>query len=50
MSVNAFFLGYFVQEPLVEALWETDLGTPRAQAATVKQFLRLLMDGIGARS
>jgi len=49
MSVNAFFIGYFVQEPLVEALWETDLGTPRARATTLTQFLRLLMDGIGAK-
>jgi TetR/AcrR family transcriptional regulator len=49
MSVNAFFIGYFVQEPLVEDLWETGLGTPAARAATFTQFLRLLMDGIGAK-
>jgi TetR/AcrR family transcriptional regulator len=48
MSANAFFLGYFIQEPLVEAIWEADLGTARARAATLQQFLRLLMDGIGA--
>jgi len=50
MSVNAFFLGYFLQEPLVEALWDADLGTPRARAATFSQFLRLLMDGVVARA
>jgi len=48
MSVNAYFVGYFVQEPLVEAIWGTDLAAPRARAATLSQFLRLLMDGIGA--
>ena len=48
MSANAFFVGYFVQEPLVEALWGADLGAPRARRATLDQFLRLLMDGIGA--
>jgi TetR/AcrR family transcriptional regulator len=48
MSANAFFLGYFIQEPLVGALWKADLTTRRARAAALRQFLRLLLDGIGA--
>lgn len=48
MSVNALFVGYFVQEPLVEAAWGEDLGAARARAATLRQLLRLLLDGVGA--
>lgn len=49
MGVNALLLGYFNQRSLVEALWKTDLGTPRAREAVLRDFLRLLFDGIGAR-
>lgn len=49
MGVNAFLLGYFNQRSLVEALWRTDLDTPRAREGVLRDFLHLLLDGIGAR-
>jgi len=48
LSVNALLLGYFNVRHLVEALWRKDLGTPAAGEAVLRQFLRILLDGIGA--
>jgi TetR/AcrR family transcriptional regulator len=49
LTVDALLLGYFNQRHLVEALWKTDLGAPAAREAVLSQFLRILLDGIGAR-
>lgn len=48
MSVNALFIGYFNHESLLEALWGTDLRSPRARSATLDDLVRLLFEGIGA--
>lgn len=48
LAVNTMLLGYFTQRHLVEALWKTELGTPAAREAVLRQFLRILLDGIGA--
>ncbi len=48
VAVNTMLLGYFTQRHLVEALWKTELGTPAAREAVLRQFLRILLDGIGA--
>lgn len=48
LAVNTLLLGYFTQRHLVEALWKTELGTPAAREAVLRQFLRILLDGIGA--
>ncbi|ABC80964.1 TetR/AcrR family transcriptional regulator [Anaeromyxobacter dehalogenans] len=48
MSVGALFLGYFMQRPFLEALWSTDLRAVRAREAVLRDFVRLLLDGIGA--
>ncbi len=48
LAVNALFLGYLNQRHLVEALWKTELGSPAAREAVLQQFLRILLDGIGA--
>jgi TetR/AcrR family transcriptional regulator len=48
-SVNALFIGYFLQESLLEALWKTDLRAPDARADVLERFVRLVLDGIGAR-
>ncbi len=49
LGVNALLLGYFNQRHLVEALWKTSLDGPAAREAVLRQFLRILLDGIGAR-
>ncbi len=48
LAVNALLLGYFDQRHLVEALWKTELSTPAAGEAVLRQFLGILLDGIGA--
>ena len=48
LSVNALLLGYFNVRHLVEALWKKPLDTPAAGEAVLRQFLRILLDGIGA--
>ncbi len=48
VAVNALLLGYFAQRHLVEALWKADLSTPAARASVLRQFTRILLDGIGA--
>ncbi len=48
LAVNALLLGYLNQRHLVEALWKTELGSPTAREAVLQQFLRILLDGIGA--
>ncbi len=50
LAANALLLGYFTQQPLVEALWKTDLSRPAARQRVLGQFLHILLDGIGARS
>ena len=48
LAVNAMLLGYFTQRHLVEALWKTSLESPAAGEAVLRQFLHILLDGIGA--
>jgi TetR/AcrR family transcriptional regulator len=48
LSVNALLLGYFNVRHLVEALWQRPLDTPAAGEAVLRQFLGILLDGIGA--
>jgi TetR/AcrR family transcriptional regulator len=48
-SVNALFIGYFLQESLLEALGKTNLRAPAARAAALERFVRLVLDGIGAQ-
>lgn len=48
LSVNSLLLGYFNVRHVVEALWKRDLATPAAGEAVLRQFLRILLDGIGA--
>ncbi|HET6439837.1 MAG TPA: TetR/AcrR family transcriptional regulator [Anaeromyxobacter sp.] len=49
LTVNALLLGYFNQVHLVEALWNTSLGSRAARQTVLGQFLHILLDGIGAR-
>ena len=48
LSVNALLLGYFNVRHLVEALWKKELTHPAASELVVRQFLGILLDGIGA--
>ncbi len=48
LAVNALLLGYFNVRHLVEALWKKPLDTPAAGEAVLRQFLGILLDGIGA--
>lgn len=48
LSVNALLLGYYSVRHLVEALWKKDLDSPAAGEVVLRQFLRILLDGIGA--
>lgn len=48
LAVNALLLGFFTQRHLVEALWKVELSAPAAREALLRQFLRILLDGIGA--
>ncbi len=48
LAVNGLLLGYFTQRHLVEALWKAELSTPAARELVLAQFLRILLDGIGA--
>jgi TetR/AcrR family transcriptional regulator len=48
LAANALLIGYFNQRHLVEALWKAELGTSAAREAVIGQFLRILLDGIGA--
>jgi TetR/AcrR family transcriptional regulator len=48
LAVNAMLIGYFTQRHLVEALWKTSLDSPAAGEAVLRQFLHILLDGIGA--
>jgi TetR/AcrR family transcriptional regulator len=48
VAVNALLLGYFNQRHLVEALWKTELTKPAAREAVLRQFLHILLDGVGA--
>ena len=48
LAVNAMLVGYFTQRHLVEALWKTSLESPAAGEAVLRQFLHILLDGIGA--
>lgn len=48
LTVNALLLGYFNQRHLVEALWKAELESSAAGEAILQQFLRILLDGIGA--
>lgn len=50
MAINALLLGYFSQEPLLSALWETDQRAPAARAGVLDGLVRLVFDGIGALS
>jgi TetR/AcrR family transcriptional regulator len=48
LAVNALLLGYFNVRHLVEALWKKDLAQPAASELVLRQFLGILLDGIGA--
>jgi TetR/AcrR family transcriptional regulator len=48
LAVNALLLGYFNVRHLVEALWKSSLDSQAAGEAVLRQFLGILLDGIGA--